>query len=241
MSAGGLDRKGEPVGAGPRGARVAFGLLFAVVFLLGGIGGAVRYWTRDRSYVARFAAEQRIDKRAFHFPSGDRPVPPEQLLAIDADLRAYVLCACGERLDYRIEGEPFFNERERAHLRDVARVFLSLEWLTYLAPVLAAALALAGLFLAPRIVRRVALGEAIAFVIVAIVAALAFAPAFLLFHEVFFPQGNFLFDPTRDNLVLLYPEEYWLGVTLRIGATFISVALLFAVLASIPIRFGATE
>ena len=68
-----------------------------------------------------------------------------------------------------------------------------------------------------------------------IAAAVAFDPLFLLFHEVFFPQGNFLFAP-ESNLIRLYPEWYWQGVTAGVGLSFIAVALLVAGAAHTALR-----
>ena len=76
-------------------------------------------------------------------------------------------------------------------------------------------------------------GSLVAAGIVAVIgaaAALAFDPLFLLFHEVFFPQGNFLFDPATSNLLRLYPEWYWQGITAGVGASFVALALLAALI-----------
>ena len=64
--------------------------------------------------------------------------------------------------------------------------------------------------------------------VIGVAAAVAFEPLFLLFHDVFFPQGNFLFDPATSNLIRLYPEWYWQGITAGVGLSFIAVALLVA-------------
>jgi len=63
--------------------------------------------------------------------------------------------------------------------------------------------------------------------VIGIAATVAFDPLFLLFHEVFFPQGNFLFAPD-SNLIRLYPEWYWQGITAGVGLSFIAVALVVA-------------
>jgi len=67
-------------------------------------------------------------------------------------------------------------------------------------------------------------------------AALSFDALFLAFHEVFFPQGNFLFDPATSNLLTLYPDEYWYGVTLRIGLSFVAASALIAAVAHATLR-----
>jgi uncharacterized membrane protein len=71
--------------------------------------------------------------------------------------------------------------------------------------------------------------------VIGVAAAVAFDPLFLLFHEVFFPQGNFLFAPD-SNLIRLYPEWYWQGITAGVGASFIAVSLLVAGAAHIALR-----
>ena len=110
--------------------------------------------------------------------------------------------------------------------------------------------ALALLVLIFRVQRARRRGDALRFVragsligsgivaVIAIAAAVAFDPLFLLFHEVFFPQGNFLFAPD-SNLIRLYPEWYWQGVTAGVGLSFIAVSLLVAGAAHIALRRGA--
>jgi len=87
-----------------------------------------------------------------------------------------------------------------------------------------------------RLVRDGAVAAGIGVAVVGLVAALAFDQAFLLFHEVFFPQGNFLFDPATSNLVRLYPDWYWQGITFRIGLSLIAVAATVALAAGLGLR-----
>ena len=84
-----------------------------------------------------------------------------------------------------------------------------------------------------RLVRDGAVAAGAVALALGLVATLAFDQAFLIFHEVFFPQGNFLFDPATSNLVRLYPDWYWQGITFRIGLSFIAIAAAVAVAASV--------
>ena len=136
--------------------------------------------------------------------------------------------------------EDWFTNDERSHMADVRRVFDGAKILTP-----------AGLFVMAirlqrarthsaeamlRLVRDGAIAAGVTVTAVGIVAALAFDQAFLLFHEVFFPQGNFLFDPATSNLLRLYPDWYWQGITIRIGLSFIALASVVAVAASLGLR-----
>jgi len=124
----------------------------------------------------------------------------------------------------------FFTADEAAHMADVRAVFRGAEY--------AAALALFVLVFrvqrarrgggSLRLVRAGAVTAAGIVTVIGIAAALAFDQLFLLFHDVLFPQGNFLFDPSTSNLIRLYPEWYWQGITAGVGLSFIAVAVLVA-------------
>jgi hypothetical protein len=126
-----------------------------------------------------------------------------------------------------------FTPDEYAHMADVRTVFRGAEGAALLA-------LLIGAFRIQRARRR---GDAVRLVragaltaggivaVIGIAAAVAFDPLFLLFHDIFFPQGNFLFDPATSNLLRLYPEWYWQGITAGVGASFITLAALAALIA----------
>ena len=136
---------------------------------------------------------------------------------------------------------PIFTPDEYAHMADVRAVFRGAE--------VAAVLALfVGSYRVARARRRgdalhlVRAGAIVAAGIVAVIgviAVFAFDPLFLLFHEVFFPQGNFLFDPATSNLLRLYPEWYWQGITAGVAVSFIAVALGAAAVSHIALRRGS--
>lgn len=132
----------------------------------------------------------------------------------------------------------FYSPAERSHLADVRGVFLgarlaALVGLATLAWLLARR---GGGRAALRLVRAGAVASAAAVLILAGAAAVAFDAMFLLFHQVFFPQGNFLFDVRSSNLLTLYPEAYFYGVTLRIGASFVALAGAMAAVSHVAVR-----
>jgi len=138
------------------------------------------------------------------------------------------------------QGGPLYTPDEARHLADVRSLF---GWARFamLAGFAIASLLVARAFgrhraAALRLARDGALAATVGVAVVAAAAALAFEPLFLAFHLVFFPQGNFLFDPATSNLVVLYPDSYWYGVTLRAGAAFLAVAALAGGLAAAALR-----
>jgi uncharacterized membrane protein len=136
-------------------------------------------------------------------------------------------------------GATVFTTAEYAHMADVRNVFVGAR----VAGVAAAIVAALVIVRAARrdrraavtLVRDPAIAAGIGSAAVAVAAAVAFDPLFLLFHEVFFPQGNFLFPP-ESNLLAMYPDPYWYGVTLRIGLTFVVAMAIIAIASAATLR-----
>ena len=75
--------------------------------------------------------------------------------------------------------------------------------------------------------------------VLGIASLVAFDPLFTLFHNIAFPQGNFLFPRTAD-LVRVFPFGFWRDMTLLIGAmTLLETAALYG--AGLLLRRVATR
>jgi integral membrane protein (TIGR01906 family) len=61
-----------------------------------------------------------------------------------------------------------------------------------------------------------------------LLALVFFDAAFALFHRVFFPQGNWQFDPATDRLVQLFPERFWVETSVAVGVVVIVLGIALA-------------
>lgn len=133
--------------------------------------------------------------------------------------------------DVEVAGAPVLDAAERGHMRDVRTVFTAF----YLVAG-ACGLVLVGAFAATRGRGRAALWRrlsdagitiAVVTVVGGLMALLLFDQAFMLFHEVFFPQGNYLFDPGTERLVQLFPERFFVESSASVGivVVLLSVAI----------------
>ena len=59
--------------------------------------------------------------------------------------------------------------------------------------------------------------------------AVAFEPAFLVFHQLFFPPGTYLFE-TGSELLLLFPQGFWFDAALVAGVVIILSALVVSLM-----------
>ncbi len=129
-----------------------------------------------------------------------------------------------------VDGRPVFNDRERAHLRDVRGVFLGFGALALLG-----AITLVNGRLVSRgaawLRRSVAAGAVVLGVAVVGGAALvtvAFDQVFEAFHRLFFAGGTYRFDPATDRLVQLFPEAFWEETAIAVGVVILGISLLVA-------------
>lgn len=168
--------------------------------------------------------------------------PPARLIPVD--LRALVAYhehwvdyVTGRRADPPVTEGTVFTQREYSHMSDVRTVFIAAQVAMALAALLLVGLAMRA-WRRGVLARLIRAGAASALAVIAgvgVLAALAFDAAFLLFHQIFFPQGNFLFA-ADSNLLAIYPEAYFYGVTVRIGASFVLLALALAGVAHLAQR-----
>ena len=111
------------------------------------------------------------------------------------------------------DGSAFYDADERGHLRD-ARTLL---WLFLGAGAISALVI--GIMLGRsdgpgrsavwRDISRAGAATSIVVVVLAVISVIAFGTLFTLFHQVFFPAGNWSFDPATQRLVQLYPFRFW--------------------------------
>ena len=153
----------------------------------------------------------------------------ELRVATDAILADLVF---GGDFAVEVNGQPVLTERERSHMADVRSVFRGLWILAVLSVVvLVAASRRADRAATWRAVRGGAIGLSVGVVVVGAVGLIAFDQLFELFHRIFFPPGSYLFDPTTDRLVQLFPFAFWDESAMAVGVAIIVVSLVVAVVA----------
>ncbi len=211
--------------------------LFAIGFAMAGLVLLALLWSGAGAY-ADMARASGINGTTFIDHTTGRNVQLD-LAALAEEHRVWSAYVTGGTADPPPPGR-FYTADELSHMTDVRHVF---DGAKLLIPagffVMAIRLQRARAHSAEamfRLVRDGGVAAGVAVAALGIIAALAFEQAFLLFHEVFFPQGNFLFDPATSNLLRLYPDWYWQGITFRIGLSFIAVAAVVAVAASVGLR-----
>ncbi len=166
---------------------------------------------------------------------------PEQLSAATDAILADLIVGPPD-FDVALDGTPVLNDRERGHMQDVRSVFASFFLLAAgAAVVLAVQFLLArGPQARARLWRRLGrtgIVVAVVTVIGGVLAMLFFDAAFELFHELFFPAGSYLFDPSTERLVQLFPQQFWVESTVGVG---IVIIVLSVVLTWIARRRAAT-
>ncbi len=118
-----------------------------------------------------------------------------------------------------IDGRPVLDAAERAHMADVRRLLLAFGAVVALAFV-ALVTVLVPDRRQPLAWRGVSRGATVLAVVIAVAGAwvlISFDTAFVAFHLVTFPQGDFAFDPLTQRLVQLFPERFWSDAAVAMG------------------------
>jgi integral membrane protein (TIGR01906 family) len=211
--------------------------LFVIGFAVAGLVVFALLWAGEAPY-RDMARANGVDRFVFVLrPEGRQETDLETAVALHGEWSRYVT---GGTTEPPRPTPALFTDDEYAHMADVRRVFdgarLGVPAGLFVIIVRLQRARAAGAPAMWRLARDGALISLGAVAIVGIVATVAFEPLFLAFHYVFFPQGNFLFDPATSNLIRLYPEWYWEGISLRVGLSFIGLALGVAVVAQLRLR-----
>jgi integral membrane protein (TIGR01906 family) len=126
-----------------------------------------------------------------------------------------------------VNGTTVLDSSERRHMVDVRNVLLMFGAVALAAVVVLVVAGVAGRS-ASWFWRAVGVGGRILIVGVVVVGlgfAIFFEQAFELFHEIFFPPGTYLFDPTKEKLVQLFPDQFWSETSVGIAAAVLVLAL----------------
>jgi integral membrane protein (TIGR01906 family) len=229
----------EPVAAVParRGAprgllRVGAGLataLCVVALPLGLVAANVRAVTLDRSfYLAEFT---RYERGPFVGLSTDE-------LQMVADAFIAYFQAPPSRMDVRVPRggtlQPLFNERELAHMEDVQALMRLVFRVQALALGYVGLYTLGGLAVGrraflPLAAKVLVAGAGLTLGVIGVLGALAatdFSEVFVQFHLISFSNDLWLLDPRTDNLIRLFPQEFFLDAAMRIVVFTVFQALL---------------
>ena len=145
-----------------------------------------------------------------------------------------------EKNDELIEND-FFNDREKTHLLDVKNLIQTLFNIYYFSIILIILLIIILIVLLNFNLRNI--GEKLLIILTIgsfltlldaalffILSSLNFEFAFDLFHKTFFNSGTFTFNPEFENIVVLYPENLFLDLLIKIiSNTILSSIILFSV------------
>lgn len=133
-------------------------------------------------------------------------------------------------IETRVAGEErdFFQEQDRLHMEDVQNLFLGgLTLRLYALSFLAVCIELLLILKADmkKILPRtwlIGIGiYGVLTVILGIYFAVDFSAAFTKFHEIFFTNDLWMFDPATDLMINMLPQGFFFDMVIRIGQFFI--------------------
>lgn len=172
----------------------------------------------------------------------------DDIMDVTDKMMAYLI---GEREELSVvtdvdgEQQDFFNDQDRFHMEEVKDLFLGglkiRNLLLFLMAVLIGLLIYWKTDLS-QILRKsyfIALGifGALTALLGGLIAS-DFNRYFTIFHEIFFDNDLWIFDPATDYMIRMLPEGFFYDFVIRIGSVFVAGLIGFAVLFYCWGRFG---
>ena len=126
--------------------------------------------------------------------------------------------------------QDFFNEQDRFHMGEVKDLFLGGLKLRNIC-LLLVFLIMMGLIvlkmdwrrLVPKAFFRVLILLTVLGVLLGIAFTVDFTRCFTIFHEIFFDNDLWMFNPGEDYMIRMLPEGFFSDMVVRIGTTFIGM------------------
>ncbi|SFG71808.1 TIGR01906 family membrane protein [Oribacterium sp. WCC10] len=151
-------------------------------------------------------------------------------------------------IETNINGKPamFYNENEKSHMADVRDLFVLCIFLR--AIFILSCIAIAGyliviakpsgsLYYLSRGYIHICLIILFIVSLIGILAAADFTKYFTIFHQIFFSQGNWLFDPRESRMINMLPEGFFSDCALKITFTFIRSVIVLLVASILAVVF----
>ena len=163
----------------------------------------------------------------------------EGLVVAAREIRAY-FNSTSEPIDIRAEiyGEEraLFNQREVLHMRDVKHLIWGVYGVSLATAVYILGFVGVGFFIYRRLFTAKLMGYllwggslTLAFVVaVGLAALVGFDSLFLLFHQLSFSNDFWKLDPSRDYLVMMFPQGFWFDATLFVALVTVGQAVVLS-------------
>ncbi len=171
----------------------------------------------------------------------DLEMKMDDVMDVTEEMMAYLR---GDREDLVVwttvngEKQEFFNDREKAHMVDVQNLFLGGLTLRFSA-IIMLVISLSGLIFTKgnwkRILPKSFLTGLGAFLVISgglgVLFASDFNKYFFLFHEIFFDNDLWMFNPEEDYMIRMLPEGLFADFAVRIGIFAGVLLLVFLIVA----------
>jgi len=206
-------------------------LVFVLLLPLLIIGTSLRSLVTDRNYILQGFRDNDV--------AAVTGLDDPQLQRIADAFVAYFQAPPGQiQMQVTAFGQPrlLFNDREVAHMEDVQALiqfFLRLQVIAGIAVIVRIAVALVVERSAVNLGRDMLLSTALMVALVVVIGVLSlidFDSLWIRFHQIAFRNDLWELDPTRDYLIMLFPEPFWFAATMRMAISVTVQTVLVAVI-----------
>ena len=201
-------------------------VMSVVIFIVGVIGGVLVLINNDAYFEDQFVKNGVADNTG---------ILMDDLMDVNNEVREFLLDQRDDLVVYADrngESTLIFKDDEQSHMLDVKNLLADFLVVNYVCTVLLCA-ALFFTLAKPKeyVIKGLKYGS-VGALIIPVIFVLFFDTMFVIFHEIFFPQGNWMFSLRTSLMVNMYTEPFFLNFCINLGVILLALCIVLFVISS---------
>lgn len=205
-------------------------VLSLAIFIVGIIGGILILLNSDSYFESQFEKNN---------VSENTGISSADLTEINSAVRDFLLNERDELVVYanrKGENKLVFKEKEQAHMLDVKNLLNTFLPINYVCIATLLALACFGFFKSNKTILKALKYSSVGALIVPIIFIMFFDEMFIMFHEIFFPNGNWTFSLRASIMINIYTEAFFLNFCINLGVILVILCAVIFIASSHKIK-----
>lgn len=205
-------------------------ILSIVIFIVGVLSGILILLNSDNYFESRFIKYDVVKNTGIEL---------DDLMIVNNDVREFLLGRRDDLVVYTEIDEEIglvFKEDEQSHMNDVKNLLLTFLPIYYICIALLMVSGYFGVRKSSKTVLKSLKYSSVGALIIPVIFVSFFDEMFVVFHEIFFPQGNWMFSLRTSLMVNIYTEDFFLNFCINLAVILLALCIAVFTLSKIKLK-----
>lgn len=205
-------------------------ILSIVIFIVGVLSGILILLNSDNYFENQFIKYDVVENTYIEL---------DDLMIVNNDVREFLLGRRDDLVVYTEIDEEIglvFKEDEQSHMNDVKNLLLTFLPIYYICIALLIVSGYFGVHKSNKTILKSLKYSSVGALIIPIIFVSFFDEMFVVFHEIFFPQGNWMFSLRTSLMVNIYTEAFFLNFCINLAVILLALCIVVFILSKIKLK-----